>query len=61
MNNKQEMIEELQVHMEETKRQLWKKSLVFCIESKELIGQLMAHFYLVERTIKNTQEKQDNG
>ena len=51
MNNKQEMIEELQVHMEETKRQLWKKSLVFCIESKELIGQLMAHFYLVERTI----------
>lgn len=59
MNN-QEIIEELRAHMEQTKTQLWKKSLVFCLESKELIGQLMAHFCLVERAIKDSEEKRDN-
>lgn len=38
MNKKQEMIQELQVHIERTKTQLWKKSLMFCLESKDLIG-----------------------
>ena len=60
MNNKQEMIEELHAHMEQTKRQLWEKSLIFCFESKELINQLMAHFCLMERAIRDYQEKQDS-
>ena len=60
MNKKQEMIQELQVHIERTKTQLWKKSLMFCLESKDLIGQLMAHFCLIEKAIREQQEKRDN-
>ncbi|MBR1733915.1 MAG: hypothetical protein IJ730_00445 [Alphaproteobacteria bacterium] len=60
MNNQQEMIEELQARIEQTKRRLWEKSLIFCFESKELINQLMAHFCLMEKVIRDHQEKQDS-
>ena len=60
MNNEQEMMEELQAHMEQTEMQLWEKSLVFCFESKELIDRLMAHFYLVEKAIKEHPKKGDS-